>query len=213
MAPTSGRHRPCPRFLHSFTGAHPPVDRRRISLVTTSSQCQARHGLGPRGVPNPLAIAQLGLLPAGGTNPSALSNGNFGALHLQGRLHPLPLHLACFRAYASARLLPDTQQGSILGPWLAVTQVGFPPTKVRGIAKPHRPLSIRNARSSPLPLPSCGPSLPSGQPIGYRAPRVTASGVERRNLSRTDPVVPAPLARESTVPAPFSHSGCRWIFR
>ena len=60
----------------------------------------------------------------------------FGALHLQGRHHPLPLHLACFRAYASTRLLPDAQQGSILGSWLAITQVGFTPTKVRGIAKP-----------------------------------------------------------------------------
>jgi hypothetical protein len=32
--------------------------------------------------------------------------------------------------------LPGAQQGSILGSWLAITQVGFPPTKVRGIAKP-----------------------------------------------------------------------------
>jgi hypothetical protein len=46
------------------------------------------------------------------------------------------MHLACFRAYASTRLLPGAQQGSILGSWLAITQVGFTPTKVRGIAKP-----------------------------------------------------------------------------
>lgn len=31
---------------------------------------------------------------------------NFGAQHLQGRFHPLPLHLACFCAYASIGLLP-----------------------------------------------------------------------------------------------------------
>ncbi|MFH0340716.1 MAG: hypothetical protein ACHBNF_01025, partial [Chromatiales bacterium] len=43
----------------------------------------------------------------------------------------------CFRAYASIRLLPDKLQGSILGPWLAVTQVGLTPTKVHGIAKPQ----------------------------------------------------------------------------
>jgi hypothetical protein len=40
-------------------------------------------------------------------------------------------------AYASICLLPDKLQGSILGPWLAVPQVGLPPTKVRGIAKPQ----------------------------------------------------------------------------
>src|SRR5690606_11231426 len=60
----------------------------------------------------------------------------FGALYLQGRLHPLPLHLACFPAYASTRLLPGKLQGWILGSWLTFTQVGVPPTKVRGIAKP-----------------------------------------------------------------------------
>jgi hypothetical protein len=61
----------------------------------------------------------------------------FGAQHLQGRLHPLPLHLACFRAYASTRPLPFAPQGSILGSWLATTQVGFAPTRLRDIAKPH----------------------------------------------------------------------------
>lgn len=53
----------------------------------------------------------------------------FGALYLQGQHHLLPLHLACCRAYASARLSPGAQQGSILGSWLAITQVGFPPTQ------------------------------------------------------------------------------------
>ena len=32
--------------------------------------------------------------------------GLFGTQHLQGRLHPLPLHLAFFRAYTSPGLLP-----------------------------------------------------------------------------------------------------------
>ena len=56
-----------------------------------------------------------------------LRHNLFGALHLQGRLHPLPLHLACFRAYASTRLLPVAPQGSILGSRLTITQAGLPP--------------------------------------------------------------------------------------
>ena len=130
---------PVSSLLHLFTGARLQRTDARISLVTACSQCQARHGLGPRGVPVPLAIAQHGLLPAGGTNPSALSNGIFEAQHLQGRLHPLPLHLACFRAYASTRLLPAVPQGSILGSRLTITQAGFSPARTRGLARPHCP--------------------------------------------------------------------------
>ena len=64
----------------------------------------------------------------------------FGAQHLQGRLHPLPLHLACFRAYASTRLLPVAPQGSILGSRLTITQAGLAPARTRGLARPHWPL-------------------------------------------------------------------------
>jgi hypothetical protein len=67
--------------------------------------------------------------------PSALSKSIFGAQYLQGRHHPYPLHLACFRAYASTRRLPGELQGSILGPWLAVAQVGVSPTRVCDIAE------------------------------------------------------------------------------
>ncbi len=139
MAPTSTHHRPCPRFLHLFTGARLRRTDTWISLVTTCSPCQARYGLGPRGVSVPLAIAQHGLLPAGGTNPSALPTVLYGAQHLQGRLHPLPLHLACFRAYASTCPLPSTPQGSILGSRRTITQAGFPPARTRGLARPHCP--------------------------------------------------------------------------
>jgi|AVFP01.1.fsa_nt_gi hypothetical protein len=69
---------PASSLLHLFAGARLQRTDARISfsnrLVTTSSQCQARYGLGPRGVPMPLARARHGLLPAGGTNPSALSD-------------------------------------------------------------------------------------------------------------------------------------------
>jgi len=63
----------------------------------------------------------------------------FGAQHLQGRLHPLPLHLACFRTYASTCPLPSTPQGSILGSRRTITQAGFPPASSRGLARPHYP--------------------------------------------------------------------------
>ena len=49
---------PMSALLHVFMGARLPRTYTWISLVTACSQCQARHGLGPRGVPAPLAIAQ-----------------------------------------------------------------------------------------------------------------------------------------------------------
>ena len=142
VAPTSKHPHPCPRFLHLFTGARLQRTDAWISLVTAYSQCQARHGLGPRGVLLPLANTRHELLPAGGTNPSALPTILFGAQHLQGRLHPLPLHLACFRAYASTRLLPSAPQGSILGSWRTITQAGLTPARTRGIARPHCPIFL-----------------------------------------------------------------------
>ena len=106
VPPTSGHHRPLPRFLHSLTGAHllarqrPDLLGYRIFAISGSTR--------PRtpGVPSELALALLGLSPADGSMPSALTKLIFGAQHLHGRHHPLPLHLACFRAYASISLLP-----------------------------------------------------------------------------------------------------------
>ena len=53
VAPTSKHHRPCPRFLHLFTGARLPRTAAWISLVTAYSHCQARYGLRPRGASAP----------------------------------------------------------------------------------------------------------------------------------------------------------------
>ena len=63
--------------------------------------------------------------------------GHFGTQHLHGRLYPLPLLLACFRAYASSARLPVRLQGSIPGPWLAVTGTGFTPAGICGMAQPQ----------------------------------------------------------------------------
>jgi hypothetical protein len=104
----------------------------------------------------------------------------FGAQHLQGRLHPLPLHLACFRDYASTCPLPSTPQGSILGWRLTITQAGLPPARSRGLARPHCPQFLlrtalragqshrsKGARSKIQDLtPACVPGLletPSSQ--------------------------------------------------
>ena len=82
------------------------------------------------------------LLLAGVLKPSALFNGYFGTYHLHGRHYPLPLLLACFRAYASSNLLPSYLQGSIPGLWLAVTGTGFPPARICDIAQPQPKLTL-----------------------------------------------------------------------
>jgi len=55
--------------------------------------------------------------------------------------HPLPLHLAFSRAYASSILLPARLQGSIPGPRLPVTWAGFPPAGLRDLARPQHRMS------------------------------------------------------------------------
>ena len=76
-----------------------------------------------------------------------------GLNYLQGQHYLCPLHLASFRAYASSTPLPECLQGSIPGPWLAVTWAGFAPARLRGIAKPQPPVasgwSIRRVGLSP----------------------------------------------------------------
>ena len=164
---------PASSLLPLSAGARLPRTDARISLVTPCSPCQARHGLGPRGVGVPLTLTRHALLPARGTNPSALSNGIFGAPHLQGRHNPLPLHLACFRAYASTRLLPAAPQGSILGSRLTITQAGLSPARTRGLARPHSPpFALRSAttlvpRFAPLRATATSRRAPKGA-VGLR---------------------------------------------
>jgi hypothetical protein len=63
-----------------------------------------------------------------------------GLNYLQGQPYLFPLHLASSCAYASSTPLPECLQGSIPGPWLAVTWAGFAPARLRGIAKPRPPV-------------------------------------------------------------------------
>ncbi len=96
----------------------------------------------------------------------------FGAQHLQGRHHPLPLHLACFRAYASTRPLPATPQGSILGSRRTITQAGVPPARTRGLARPHWPLILFSCYSA--------------RHRARRARQAPARAVPRQSVSETD---------------------------
>ena len=117
----------------------------RLSMVTTHSRCEARRGLRSRGGFSRLPMARETLLPAGLGKPSALTPTIpvSGLNHLQGQHHLFPLHLASFCAYASSIPLPEYLQGSMPGPWLAVTWVGFAPTRLRGIATPQPPVRLQ----------------------------------------------------------------------
>lgn len=74
----------------------------------------------------------------------------------------LPLSLACFRARASVRPLQDKLHGSILDPWLAAMQMGFPPRQVRGIGKPQLTLCW------PFDRPACWGEARTRQTMGRR---------------------------------------------
>jgi hypothetical protein len=104
---------PASSLLHLFAGARFLRTDAWISLVTAYSQCQARHGLGPRGVSLPLAVARHGLLPTGGTKPSALTNQNFRGSTPSGPASPVTLctspafaptnRRACYQSRRKAR--------------------------------------------------------------------------------------------------------------
>ena len=139
VAPTSTHHRPRPRF---YTCSRVPASNGPMRgspwlprILNVKLDTAWDPGEYQRRSPSRSAGC---CLPEGQTrrhSPTKI----FGAQHLQGRLHPLPLHLACFRAYASTRLLPAVPQGSILGSRLTITQAGFSPARTRGLARPHCP--------------------------------------------------------------------------
>jgi len=147
MVPTSKHHCPCPR---SYTCSWVPASRGptlgspwlprilNVRLDTASDPGEYRRR-------SPLRNAGC-CLPAG-QNRRHSPTKIFGAQHLQGRHHPLPLHLACASADASTRPLPATPQGSILGSRLTMTQAGLSPARTRGLARPQ-PLF----RLTPFPL-------------------------------------------------------------
>jgi hypothetical protein len=144
VAPTSTHHRPRPRF---YTCSRVPASRgpmrgspwlpRILDLRLHTVRLDTASDPGEYPCRSPERDTDC-CLPAGQNrrhSPTVL----FGAQHLQGRLHPLPLHLACLSAEASTRLLPVTPQGSILGSWRTITQAGLSPARTRGLARPHCP--------------------------------------------------------------------------
>ncbi|WPL20418.1 hypothetical protein Thiofri_00509 [Thiorhodovibrio frisius] len=138
----------------------------------------------------PLTMTRHAVLPAGGPNPSALSNEIFGALRLQGRHHPLPLHLACFHAYASTRQLPFTPQGLIPGSRLTITRAGLSPARTRGLARPHWPCSSPACLTGVHHKEDDGPLKFPGYPCVY---------MPRSEIS----VVSSPLTLTRQRPQPY----------
>jgi hypothetical protein len=139
VAPTSTHHRPRPRF---YTCSRVPASRgpmRGSPWLPRILNVRLDTASDPGEYPcrSPWRDTDC-CLPAG-QNRRHSPTKIFGAQHLQGRLHPLPLHLACLSAEASTRLLPVTPQGSILGSRLTITQAGLAPARTRGLARPHCP--------------------------------------------------------------------------
>ena len=90
-------------------------------------------------------IAQPPNLTAGGGYLLAPHHrSHIGTQILQGQLDLLPLRFSSFRAYASSIALPRYLQGSIPGPWLAVTGTGLAP------ARTNTALPSRNIEMTPV---------------------------------------------------------------
>jgi hypothetical protein len=134
---------PMSSLFHLFIGARLQQTDAWISLVTAYFRCQARHGLGPRGVPAPLAIAQRLVAyrrdKTVGTRQPKLSGLNTFRVGITRYLCTSPAYLA----YASTRTLPVAPHGSILGSRLTITQAGLAPARIRVLARPHCPRNCR----------------------------------------------------------------------
>jgi hypothetical protein len=168
VAPTSTHHRPRPRF---YTCSRVPASRGPMrgspwlprvldpNIHTVRLDTASDPGEYPCRSPERDTDC---CLPAG-QNRRHSPTKIFGAQHLQGRLHPLPLHLACASAEASTRLLPVTPQGSILGSRLTITQAGLAPARTRGLARPHCPPFLVRRSGDGRAEPGASPATDGGR--------------------------------------------------
>ena len=125
--------------------------------------CSASGSSTP-GLSMSLAKMRRRVLPSGMHRPWAVSNRNhvFGAQSRSGPgSQPIPFTLTTFRVYASTlnfdlRLI-STQQNSILGPWLAVTQAGFTPARLQTISSPQRAFGGYPPSRGPMSILSLRP--------------------------------------------------------
>lgn len=91
-----------------------------------------------------------------------------------------------------------SRQGSILGSWLAITQVGFPPGKARDIAEPHFP------RFPAMGASAAGPGV--GSPVAPEdsgklpGPGVIPDSAFSRRPHRTAGSLPPNRAQPSSLP-------------
>lgn len=155
------------------------------SLFRLVGKCAGAHASGSPGL-LPILVVRLGAaLDPGWAWPACLhtghavacwrletigpfQHGHFGTPHLHGRRYPLPLLLACFRAYASSARLPARLQGSIPGPWLAVTGAGFTPARIGGIAQPQPRLDPPLASKDYRPCASARSGVVHLKPLSAR---------------------------------------------
>lgn len=128
---------PSPSLFRLVGGCAILCAKYRISMVTACSSSSSMRLLIPGAATQSCRVVCAAVacqrLETIGLPPC----GHFGTLHLHGRLHPVPLRLACFRAYASSPPLPMRLQGSIPDPWLAVIWAGLSPAGTCGIAMPQ----------------------------------------------------------------------------
>jgi hypothetical protein len=118
----------------------------RVSLVALSTWCEARMGLTTPGLHVYLAKSIHAILPSSMDTLWADSNSyNLSELNtIQGGIaspclsSSLPFCVRFSRALRTGEpALIAKQQHSILGSWLAVTQVGFAPTCLQTISSTH----------------------------------------------------------------------------
>ena len=141
----------------------------RISMVTACSSSSSMRSLIPGAATQPCHCACAAVACQRLETIGLPQCGHFGTFHLHGRLHPVPLRLACFRAYASSAPSPEHLQGSIPDPWLAVIWAGLSPAGTCGIA---------------MPQPGPGQQLPSRQTPFRHNPASTQPGGRNPNRGR-----------------------------
>jgi len=183
----------------------------RISLVTTYSRCKPRRGLRSRGGSSrlPMRARRCCLLVRRDHRPTHQCK-HFGTQLPSGAALPVPFASSC--AYASSTPLPECLQGSIPGPWLAVTWAGFAPARLRGIGKPRPPVA---SGWSVSPVGTCthrkAPPFTAHTPSGrsHRALKRSVGLAKDARMEENDAFGGAVVEPRKNVPSSLSLASMR----